>query len=174
MKLTLIVLAFVLFGGISTAVVLAEQDKPSVDISQFNYDAPVAPVAPSVPDLNELANLVNQERTKAGLQPLVRDADLDASATDKCNDMVAGKYWGHVNAAGVHGYEYIKQRQANKWVSENLAHGYYNSLSVDRGWMNSAPHKAAILDPRYDEVGYAICQVEGYPNSIVQHFSDSI
>lgn len=128
--------------------------------------------APSVPNLDELAILVNKDRTDAGLLPLTRDPDLDASATDKCNDMVAGKYWGHVNSSGLHGYEYIKRHQVSSTRGENLAFGYTTADSTNNGWLSSPPHKAALLNSKYSEVGYALCDIEGYPNSVVQHFSN--
>lgn len=149
--------------GVVTANIASE--KPVVAQTAAVVQAPVE----TQPDLDELAVLVNAERARVGLPALVRDPILDTSATAKCDDMVAGSYWGHVNAAGKHGYEYIRGRYV---VSENLSARYYNAKAVNDGWMGSKPHHDAILDTRYGRVGYALCDVTGYKNSIVQHFSD--
>lgn len=122
------------------------------------------------PNLGELADLVNKDRTDVGLAPLVRDPDLDASATDKCNDMVVKKYWAHVSPDGTDWKSFIKAHEQGFTRGENIAYGYSNSVNVNNGWLGSPEHKANILKDTYNEVGYAICDVEGYPNAIVQHF----
>ena len=120
-------------------------------------------------------NLVNKERVKAGLKPLVRDARLDASAQFKADDMVARNYFDHYDPTnekvmnGVQkGYE-LTDHNTCKTISENLVDdinetGDGNISSVS-SWMQSKPHHDAILNPDYTLTGVAISGTK-----VVQHF----
>lgn len=115
-----------------------------------------------------LFNLVNDERTKAGIAPLVRDARLDVSAKIKADDMSVGKYFAHVNpTTGQHGYELIPSNVC-VYRGENLAlistPGDKNYTAVE-GWYNSTIHRDAMLNPKYTLTGMAVSGVLA-----VQHF----
>lgn len=131
------------------------------------------------PDLNELATYVNKDRTDAGLAPLVRDPALDASAKDKCADMVAKHYWEHVAPDGTKWSDFIKRHVSlppSSFLGENLSANWKNATGINNGWMGSPEHRANILRPQFTEVGYAICDVNAttgahagnYTNVIVQ------
>lgn len=132
--------------------------------------------APYVPDTNKIFYLVNIERAKAGLGPLTRHVNLDKSATDKCNDMVARNYWAHSTPDGQR-YNVFINKYTGKHLKdgENLARSYSDDTALVKGWMDSPTHRAAILDPAYIYVGYAACRDEQYKNygqdwKVVQHF----
>lgn len=119
----------------------------------------------------KIFDLVNAERVKAGLKPLVRDARLDATAQARADDMVARNYFSHYDP--VTGENLAKI--LNKYypdpcskVSENIIKIVTpedkNSAAVE-WWMNSKPHHDAILLPEYTLTGVA---VNG--NIGVQHF----
>lgn len=118
--------------------------------------------------------LVNNERAKAGLKPLVESQVLDTSTTNKANDMFAKNYWAHVSPEGNTpwvlfgnvGYSY-------NFAGENLAKDYFSGGETVTGWMNSPGHKENILNPNYTETGIAV--VDGTLSGastrlIVQHF----
>jgi len=132
------------------------------------------------PVATEVAEYVNFERDKAGLERLVDDPRLDASAAAKCNDMVVKNYWGHVEPdTGLHAWHFMTESgiPGNTTTGENLAHGFRSSQDTVQGWMNSPGHKANIERADYDHVGYAVCNStsfigQGYQDIIVQHFAD--
>lgn len=114
-------------------------------------------------------NLVNAERVKAGLQPLVRDARLDATAQARADDMVARDYFSHYDPVTGESLVKIKPAvtdcvDASENISKIVGHADKNA-GVVNGWMQSKPHHDAILDEQYDITGVA---VNG--NKVVQHF----
>ena len=119
----------------------------------------------------EMLELVNKERAKVGVAPLVLDERLNQSAQEKSNDMTDRNYYGHVSPDGVHGYSLAENRTKGSCglVGENIAKNFYDnySQSAVNGWMNSKPHREAILDPRYTKTGFGISE-----SSIVQHFCE--
>lgn len=145
------------------------------------YIANEKPAATSAPVREEITsaaiyNLVNDERQKAGVARLSQNPALNDSAKKKCDDMVAGNYYEHMNpTTGRSGYEYINEAVENeRSASENLNQGIFtaNKFVID-GWLNSASHKAAMLDPKYTDTGVAVCHIPSEPaNSVtvVQHF----
>lgn len=130
----------------------------------------------SHPDVHELFVDVNNERVKAGLAPLIEDARLDASAAAKCTDMVTMNYWGHNRPDGTEPWHFFAEQGITQLhLGENLAYGWPTSQSVVVGWMDSPSHKANILDPKYSDVGYAVCHSDnfagyGAEDIVVQHF----
>lgn len=119
----------------------------------------------------EMLELVNKERAKVGVAPLVLDERLNQSAQEKANDMTDRNYYGHVSPDGVHGYSLAENRTKGSCglVGENIIKNLYdaNSQNTINGWMSSKPHREAILDPRYTKTGFGISE-----SSIVQHFCE--
>ena len=123
------------------------------------------------PDAQEMLELVNEERAKVGVAPLKLDERLNASAQEKADDMQNRDYYGHVSPEGVHGYSLAENRTKGSCglVGENIIKNRYdaNSQNTINGWMNSEPHRKAILDSRYTKTGFGISK-----GSIVQHFCE--
>jgi uncharacterized protein YkwD len=127
-----------------------------------NYEVKSAPTAPTQATelkADTIFNLVNAERTKAGLAPLVRDTRLDESAQIKADDMTANNYFAHINPeTGVNGYTLIPNGICS-YKSENIIKvdkvGEKNTDAIE-WWMNSKPHREAILSQEYDIAGMAV------------------
>lgn len=114
---------------------------------------------------DEIFTLVNNERTRAGVKPLVRDARLDASAQLKVDDMTLNNYFAHENpTTGISGYTLIPNGVC-VYKTENISQGAIEDMLVVNGWVNSRPHHDAMLDEQFDITGVA---VNG--NKVVQHF----
>ena len=119
---------------------------------------------------NILFVLVNDERAKANLAPLARDARLDASAQSKCMDIYSRNYWSHEDPDGrmpwhlfsENGYPYYS-------AGENIAKDYTIATSMVRGWMKSEDHRKNILNAEFSDTGIAVC---GENNIAVQHFAN--
>lgn len=120
---------------------------------------------------DKIFQLVNQERIKAGVPPLIRDAELDKSAQSKADDMAINNYFDHISPlTGKHGYEYIPYRKCLQ-SGENIFWLKYNSVTEDdnkevvTGWLESKPHHDALLNPNLNYAGL------GQKNSkTVMHF----
>ncbi len=97
--------------------------------------------------------LVDQQRRRRGLPPLIENAHLNRSAQGWSDTMVAARMFSHgadfggrITAAGFH------------WSSagENIATGYPTAAAVVAAWMDSAGHCANILSPTYRYVGTGV------------------
>lgn len=129
-------------------------------------------ISPSNPAFLELAPeatlcLLNEQRALNDLPPLtIGPAELSDPALAHSKDMVARRFFGHVNPDGVSPAQRMKaywEGAATYSVGENIYSGMNYTGSVDyavRAWMNSPGHRAAILSPKFKEIGIGI--VRGY------------
>lgn len=131
-------------------------------------------------------DLINQERRKHGLKPLVQDDRLGAVARAHSQDMAGRNYFAHEDQRGQgpseraaqFGYtcrknfgSYYKIRVAENisqnWLYSSVTYVYglpiKNRMSTDEiaastvdGWMNSPGHRENILDSTYDRVGTGV------------------
>jgi uncharacterized YkwD family protein len=106
--------------------------------------------------VSQVVSLTNQERAKAGLQALSSDTALAAMALDKAKDMYTSNYFDHnspkygspfnmMTSYGIH-YSY---------AGENIAKGQQTPQEVMTAWMNSAGHRANILNSHFTKIGVA-------------------
>lgn len=115
---------------------------------------------------NEVFNLTNRERRKAGRNPLTRNSLLEKAAETHVNDMDASnRYLKHTGSKGSRPIDRIRASGYKPaWVDlgkgffrtipiENAASGQSSPAEVVKAWMNSPPHRAAILDPATRDMG---------------------
>jgi uncharacterized protein YkwD len=125
---------------------------------------------------DKIFELVNQERAKAGVPPLIRDSRLDASAQFKADDMVARNYFDHNDPSnptimnGVQKAYELTEHKVCSYASENIVWIKYKTPQEDNQeavdwWMNSKAHHDAMLDAKYTLTGLAVKD-----GKIVQHF----
>lgn len=113
---------------------------------------------PTTPE--KLLELVNSERAKAHVAPLRLDSRLNYSASLKLADMHKYDYNKHVNHDGkTRGIHFIIQAMPGvcHYIGENIKSDakYQTAKEIIEDYMNStAGHREAILDPRYDLVGF--------------------
>lgn len=167
----------ILVVGIYAGLVLS-----SIQSSPSEPKTPIATVLAETakPDVYDLWQDVNTQRTNAGLPALTLNENLNDSANAKCLDMAAKGYWSHDSPEGVEPWTFI-ERYAGKHNAkgENLYYGEEDdSANVVSLWMNSAGHKANIMDHDYASVGYAVCDAKNYQGNanvhiVVQHFVSS-
>jgi len=104
----------------------------------------------------QMIELVNQERRKAGLRPLVVDTRLVELARKKSCDMAVNGYFSHKSQR--YGYPEQMVDKAgipNKGVGENIAVSF-TVENAHTALMDSPGHRANILDPRYTHFGVGI------------------
>lgn len=120
---------------------------------------------------------IEQQRQLNGVPSLAHNSALDASARQKCDDMVNGSYYGHVNPiTGKQGYTYVFSNIPSATrgdeildQGDNPSH-VYTSEDFMVSWMNSPDHRSAIIDPQYTDVGFAVCAVNG-KQTVVGHLA---
>ena len=122
----------------------------------------VAAAAPSVaipPTEQAIIDLTNQQRMLNGLAPLAASGKLVQAAQIHAGNMAQLNQMSHV-LTGVAQPDLVSRAQAVGYcyakLGENIAFRYAGAPEVVTGWMNSAGHKANILDPGFTEIGVAI------------------
>lgn len=101
--------------------------------------------------------LVNQERAKAGCQPLTADSRLATAARLHSQDMADRNYFDHTTPDGVTFDKRITNAGYN-WsnAGENIAKGQKDAASVMQSWMNSPGHRANILNCKFKNIGVGL------------------
>jgi len=110
-----------------------------------------------------VACLVNAERSKRGLRPVSRDADLNQAARRHARDMVRRGYFSHVSPGGSTlgdrlrdaGYgkgQGWRAGEALGWGTGSLA----TPISLVDEWLDSPPHRRILLDAGFRELGVGI------------------
>nr|WP_294905687.1 CvpA family protein [uncultured Lacibacter sp.] len=125
------------------------------------------------PDLeHQMLQLINAERRKRNLKPLVADEPLRKVARAHSADMMKRGYFSHVNPEGKDPFYRMKKAGITyKKAGENLA--YASTLQkAHKGLMNSPSHRAAILNKSFGRVGIGI--VDGGKSGLMisQEFKD--
>jgi len=104
----------------------------------------------------EVVNLVNQERAKAGLQPLKTDSALTGMALDKAKDMYNKNYFDHTSPTYGSPFDMMNQYGITyRSAGENIAKGQRSPEEVMNAWMNSPGHRQNILNSSYNLIGVA-------------------
>ena len=118
----------------------------------------------------DLLTDTNQQRALAGVGPLKLNTKLDSAAQAKATDMFANQYWAHTSPSGKDPWSFILAAGYNYlFAGENLARDFADSKSVVSAWMASASHRENLLNPRYQDVGFAVVNGKygGYETTLV-------
>jgi len=99
----------------------------------------------------------NAHRSSNNLSQLSINGQLQTAAQNKAAHMFAQQYWAHTAPDGTTPWSFIA---ASGYVyvtaGENLAKNFLTSSGVVNAWMNSAGHRANLLNGQFSEVGYGI------------------
>lgn len=102
----------------------------------------------------QVANIVNKERAANGLPALKVNTNLSAVAEKKAEDMRDKNYFSHTSPTYGSPFDMMKQFGISyKSAGENIAKGQRTPEEVMTGWMNSAGHRANILNADFTEIG---------------------
>ena len=104
----------------------------------------------------QMLEMVNKERTKRGLKPLLPDPQLTLVSRKHSSDMFSRGYFSHLTPEGKDPFD--RMRTANvKFLTagENLALGQTLKICHE-GLMNSPGHRANILRPQYGRLGIGV------------------
>jgi uncharacterized protein YkwD len=115
---------------------------------------------------------INAARQSAGVGPVALDPGLTEVARDFARDMLERRYFGHVSPDGVSLADRLgRARLHYTYAGENLAFNQDEEHAQSR-LLQSPPHRAAELDPRYRKVGIGVIGASIYGAIYVQEFSD--
>jgi uncharacterized protein YkwD len=110
----------------------------------------------------KLFALTNSARADAGLAPLRWDDSLAEAASAHAEWIVRNGQLSHQYAGEAGLAERAAQAGAHfQSVAENIAMGS-SAGEIQKEWMKSAPHRANILDPKLNAVGFAVVERSGY------------
>lgn len=106
--------------------------------------------------------LVNEERQKQGLSPLVWNDGLAAVARAHSKDMNDRAFMAHENPDGLSPFDRMKNQGIRySRAAENIAAGQPSPEAVMNGWMNSSGHRANILNPNLTTLGVGFYKGDG-------------
>lgn len=112
-----------------------------------------------VVQVNALVDETNQNRTANNVPQLQVSPLLQAAAQEKANDMASKGYFAHTSPQGLTPWYWFESVGYNfDYAGENLAVNFSDSQDVTNAWMNSAEHRANILDTDYTQIGIATAQ----------------
>jgi uncharacterized YkwD family protein len=102
----------------------------------------------------QVVDLTNSERAKNGLPALKVDPTLSKMAHEKARDMSANNYISHTSPTYGSPFDMMKQFGITyNYAGENIAMGQQTPQEVVNAWMNSAGHRANILNANYNYIG---------------------
>lgn len=103
----------------------------------------------------EVVRLVNIERENAGLAPLAVDATLSAAAQVRAQEIDVS--FSHTRPDGTSCFTVLKDFGISyRACGENIAKGSPSPARVVEGWMNSAGHRANILNANFTAIGVGV------------------
>ncbi len=132
-----------------------------ISLSQFLFlKIPNIVFAKSTISQNKILTLVNQERAKNGLNPLLVNVQLEIAANNKAQYLLDNDLFEH-NTKNKMFREWIKETDYKySIIGENLATNFYSEESIMDAWMNSNGHRDNILD-NYTDTGIGIKEKNG-------------
>ncbi|ANE49790.1 CvpA family protein [Flavisolibacter tropicus] len=120
----------------------------------------------------KMVELVNAERGKKGLSPLVLDPTLVQVGRSHSQDMFSRGYFSHYSLEGKTVSDRLKAAGVRFLVAgENLALAQTLTIAHN-GLMESPGHRANILQPRYGRIGIGILDGGIYGLMITQVFKN--
>lgn len=121
-------------------------------------------------DLNEVVNLVNQERASRGIAPLKMKLVLNKMAQVRAKE--SSKVWSHTRPDGSSAETIMADYGVSyRYFGENLTSGAPTSAEAVKDWMNSPPHKAAILNKKFEYIGVGYYHYKNDPDGYKYYWS---
>lgn len=120
----------------------------------------------------DMFQLVNEERIKQGLDPLIFNTSLRDLARAHSNDMFKRGYFSHYTPEGLSPFDRMEKAGIMyQYAGENLALAPSTALSM-QGLMNSPGHRANILNPNFHQIGIGVIDGGIYGKMYTQEFTN--
>ena len=108
----------------------------------------------------DVLRLINAERAKYGLSPLVSDKGATEVAHLRAKEIV--KSFSHTRPDGSSCFTAAKELGISyRQAGENIAYGYPTPQKVVEGWMNSEGHRKNILSSSFSKAGIGCYKSNG-------------
>lgn len=143
----------VLLGGTSVLSSSVPSQVGTALGDTVSYSETVRPVTttssvdPATTYEQRILQLVNDQRTKAGLKPLVASSCASSFAISWAKHMASTGDFSHQSLSPI-----LTTCHAST-AGENIAYGNITADQMVTNWMNSAGHRANILNPAFTAVG---------------------
>lgn len=158
-----------------------EPTEPETPELPSEPDAPVVPELPSQPVepetpgesekplqpqsayAQQVIELVNAERAREGLSPLVYDAVIEKAALVRAKEIQTS--FSHTRPNGTSFTTAMQEAgAAYRTAGENIAWGQKSPQEVVKAWMNSPSHRANIMKAGYGRIGVGyLTNAQGTP-----------
>jgi uncharacterized protein YkwD len=118
-----------------------------------------ATTAPASSPVAQVLSQTNAARAAAGCAALTIDARLASAAQAHSADMATNNYFAHDSRDGRTAFDRMTAAGYRfSTAGENIALGYRTATDVMNGWLNSAGHRANILNCSFTNIGigYAV------------------
>lgn len=114
--------------------------------------------APPVAWNTDMLAQINAQRSANGVGPLTACPVLAVAAQRHSNDQAAHHKMTHAGSDGSDIGTRAARVAYNGWsgLGENVAMGYPSVTAVMNGWMNSAGHRANLLNGGYNHIGLGL------------------
>ncbi|WP_200862679.1 CAP domain-containing protein [Amycolatopsis orientalis] len=132
----------------------AKESKEDTPTSSSTTASPKPRSAPTL--TGQVLALVNDEREKAGCDPVAEEAHLDKAAQGHSDDMSQRDYFSHDTPEGESFADRITAAGYPKPGAENIAKGATSADQVMRMWMNSSGHRRNILNCSLTKLGVGV------------------
>lgn len=139
------------------------------DIELPNPPAPETPELPNTPEVEvpenntnlsyveQIVALVNAERAKEGLSPLTVNTQVQSAAQIRAVECELS--FSHTRPNGSNFASALKEQNVSyRRAGENIAWGQRSPEEVVNAWMNSAGHRANIMNPSFTQIGVGYYQ----------------
>ncbi len=126
----------------------------------------------SLSEEQKLLKLINEERIRLGLNPLIWEEDLAKASRYHSYDLATQNYFNHssydrvdnklVKVAGT--FDRITQFYSKSFVNgENIAAGYQSAEKTYQQWYHSKGHYEIMFDPSTRRIGIGVFYLENSP-----------
>lgn len=147
-----------------------QPEKPIVTPTQPTVPAPTASAGVNAAYEAEVLRLVNAERAKNGLSPLVTDNGVTEVARLRAKEIVQS--FSHTRPNGSSCFTAANELGVSyRAAGENIAYGYPTPEAVVNGWMHSDGHRKNILSASFSKIGIG-CYESGGVLYWTQFFTD--
>lgn len=100
-----------------------------------------------------LVELINEARTKEGLNPLINKAPATNVAYLHSDDMAKNNYFSHTNLKGLSPKQrFDAYKIKHSIIAENIAYGQFNAFYAHEEWLNSKGHRPNVLLDGVDNI----------------------
>ncbi len=107
----------------------------------------------------EVIRLVNVERAKTGKSALAENSEVSRIARIKSKDFINNNYFSHNSPTYGDPFDMLKSFGIKYTAAaENIANGQRTATEVMKTWMNSAGHRANILNSAYNQTGVGVAR----------------